>query len=122
VRARRGWIAAVLLIALAFIGGPDALDTAPPPSQATIAAGEVAEKRDRQAPDDVDVQHQVADLGTPGHLRLSALPPSPHTAAPVPVRGATQVVPQVQSATVADVGRRPPLGASSPETLQIFRC
>jgi hypothetical protein len=113
----------VLLIALAFVGGPDALDTTPPTSQTKIAAGEIAEKRDPQVrDDDVDAQHQIADLGVPGHLRLSALPPSSQIAAPVPVRGATQAVPQVRSATLVEVGRRPHLGACSPEALQIFRC
>jgi hypothetical protein len=114
----------MLLIALAFVGGPDALDTTPPTSQTKVAAGEIAEKRDPQVrDDDADVQHQIAaDLGVPGHLRLSALPPSSQTAAPVPVRGATQAVPQAQSAAVIDVGRRPHLGACSPEALQIFRC
>ena len=123
MRARRGWIAAVLLIALAFVGGPDALDTTPPAAQATIAAGEIADKRDPQIRDDgVGVQHQIADLGTPGHLRLSALPPSSQTAAPAPVRGTTQAVPQATSATIVEVRARPYLGACSPEALQIFRC
>ena len=113
----------MLLIALAFIGGPDALDTTPPTAPTKIGAGEVAEKRDPQVrEDDVDLQHQIADLGVPGHLRLTALPPSPQTAAPVPVRGATQAVPQARSATLVEVGRRPHLGACSPEALQIFRC
>jgi hypothetical protein len=123
VRARRGWIAALLLFALAVIGGPDALDTTPSAAQSKIAAGEIAEKRDRQVrDDDVDVKHQIADLGVPGHLRLTALPPSSQTAAPVPVRGTTEAVPDAAPATVTEVGRRPHLGACSPEALQIFRC
>jgi hypothetical protein len=123
VRARRGWIAAVLLIALAFVGGPDALDATSSASHTAITAGEIADKRDPQVRDDgIDVQHQIADLGVPGHLRLSALPPSSQTAAPVPVRGTTQAVPHARSVTVVEVGGRPHLGACSPETLQIFRC
>lgn len=123
MRARRGWIAALLLIALAFIGGPDALDTTPPAAQSKVAAGEIAEKRDPQPrDDDVDVKHQIADLGVPGHLRLTALPPTSQTAAPVPVRGTTQAAPEVAPTTVGEVDRRPHLGACSPEALQIFRC
>ncbi|MDN3355947.1 hypothetical protein [Actinomadura sp. DC4] len=123
MRARRGWIAALLLVALAFIGGPDALDTTPPPTHTAAAAGEIAEKRDPQVrDDDTDVQHQIAELGVPGHLRLSALPPSSQTVAPAPVRGMEHAVPQAASVAVADVGRRPHPGACSPEALQIFRC
>jgi hypothetical protein len=38
VRAYRGWVAAVVLTALAFIGAPDALDTTPATAQTRISA------------------------------------------------------------------------------------
>jgi hypothetical protein len=123
VRARGGWIAALLLIALAFVGGPDALDTAPPASHITVTAEQSAEERGAQVRDDgIDIEHQIADLGVPGHPRLSALPPSAQTAAPVPVRGTAQAAPKVPAATPVEVGGRPRDGACSPEALQIFRC
>jgi hypothetical protein len=118
-----GWVAAALLIALAFTGGPDALDTSPPPSQTQVASGEIAEKRDPQVRDDgLDSGHQLVDPATPSHLRLPALPPSPQTAAPVPAKGLTQAAPEAAPATITDAGARPHLGACSPEALQIFRC
>ena len=118
-----GWVAVVLLIALAFTGGPDALDTSPPASQTQVASAEIAEKRDPQIrDDDLDIRHQLADRGAPGHLRLAALPPSPQTAAPIPVRGSIQAAPQAASAAGTDTSSRPHLGACSPEALQIFRC
>jgi hypothetical protein len=123
VRAWLGWIAAVLLIALAFTGGPDAIDTTPPAAQTKIAAGEITEKRDPQVrDDDADVDHQIADIGTPGHPRLLALPPSPQTVAPVPVKGASLAVPRVAPPTIMEGGPRPHLGSCTPEALQIFRC
>jgi hypothetical protein len=123
VGAWRGWIAAVLLIALAFTCGPDALDTSPPAAQATIVAGEFAEKRGPHVrDDDVDIRHQIADRGAPAHLRLPALPPSSQTAAPVPVKGLAQAAPVAVMAAITDARRRPHLGACSPEALQIFRC
>jgi hypothetical protein len=123
VRAWLGWIAAVLLIALAFTGGPDAIDTSPPAAQTTIASGELAEKREAQVrDDDADVVHQITDSVAPRRLRMLALPPSSQTAAPIPVRGATLAVPSAAPPTIAEGGRRPHLGACTPETLQIFRC
>jgi hypothetical protein len=113
----------VLLTALAFTCGPDVLDTSPPSAQATVVAGEFAEKRGPHVRDDaIDIRHQIADRGAPAHLRLPALPPSSQTAAPVPAKGLTQAVPMAMTAATADVGRRPDLGACSPEALQIFRC
>jgi hypothetical protein len=123
VRAWPGWVAAALLIALAFACGPDALDTSPPASQAHATSAEIAEKRDPQVRDDgLEIRHQFVDHGAPRHLRLPALPPSPQTAAPVPARGVTQAAPEAAPATVDDAGHRPHLGACSPEALQIFRC
>ena len=121
--AWRGWIAAVLLTALAFTCGPDALDAAAPAVQTTVVAGEFAEKPGSHVRDDaIDIQHQIADRGSPAHLRLPALPPPPQTAAPVPVKGPPQAAPVAVTAAIADAGRRPRLGACSPEALQIFRC
>lgn len=123
MRAWLGWVAAALLIALAFTGGPDALDTSPPASHAKTASAEISEKRDPQVRDDgLQIRHQLVDRGAPGHLRLPALPPSPQTAAPIPVRGVTQAASEAAPATVGYAGRRPHLGACSPEALQIFRC
>lgn len=129
MRAWLGWVAAALLIALACTGGPDALDTSPPPASAApaapaqVAAGEIAGERDSQVRDDgLEIRHQIADRAALGHLRMAALPPSSQTAAPAPVRGALQTAPDSAPATVVDDGGRPHLGACSPETLQIFRC
>jgi hypothetical protein len=123
VRAWLGWVAALLLIAVAFTGGPDALDATPRAPQATAVAFEIAEKRDSQVRDDAtDVRHQIFDRGAPAHLRLPALPPMPQIAAPVPARGATLAVPGAVPPAVAEGGPRPHLGACTPESLQIFRC
>jgi hypothetical protein len=123
VRAWLGWVAALLLIALAFTGGPDALDTTPRAAPATAVAAEITEKRETQMRDDAaDVPHQIFDQGTPAHLRLPALPPAPQTAAPVPLRGATLAAPGAAPPAVARNGPRPHLGACTPEALQIFRC
>lgn len=119
----RGWIAAVLLTALAFTCGPDALDASAPAARTTVVAGEFAEKLGSHVRDDaIDIQHQIADHGTPAHLRLPALLPSSQTAAPVPVKGPAEAVPLAIAAAITDAGRRPHLGACSPEALQIFRC
>ena len=121
--AWRGLVAALLLTVLAFTSGPDALDVAVPPVQTTAVAGEFAEKLGSHIRDDaIDIQHQIADRGSPVHLRLPALPPSPQTAAPVPVKGLAQAAPVAVPAAIGDAGRRPHLGACSPEALQIFRC
>jgi hypothetical protein len=121
MRACARWVAAALLVALAFTGGPDALDTGPPASHAQVATGE-AEKRDPQVRDDALASaHQVIGLGAPRHLRPAALPPSPHTAVPAPVRGALQAAPE--GAPCAATGASDPhLDARTPEALQIFRC
>jgi hypothetical protein len=122
MRAWARWVAAALLVALAFAGGPDALDTGSPAAHAQVATSE-GEKRDLQVRDDALASpHQIVDRGTPGHLRLVALPPSPQTAIPVPVRGALQAEPPVAPAAVTDVSGPPRLGACTPEALQIFRC
>ena len=123
MRAWLGWVAAALLIALACAGGPEVLDTSPPPAQTQVSSTEIAEKRDPQVRDDgLEIRHQIADLGAPGHPRLVALPASPQTAAPAPAKGTVQTAPKppptVHTATVD----RPRLDACSPEALQTFRC
>src|SRR3954462_13946155 len=121
MRAWARWVAAALLVALAFTGGPDALDAAPPASHVKVAAGE-AEKRDPQVRDDALVSpHQVIDRGVPRHLRLAALPPAPHTAARVPVRGAAQATPPVAPRAATNASDPPHLDVRPPEALQIFR-
>lgn len=123
MKAWSGWAAAVLLIALAFTGGPDALETSPSSSHTKVATRELGEKRDPQVRDDaLESPHRLADRGTPGHLRLVALPPSPQTITPVPVRGAAQAAPQAAPAAVIHGGARPHLGTCTPEALQILRC
>jgi hypothetical protein len=122
VRARLGWVAAILLVALAFTGGPEAIDATPTAASGKISAAELAEKRGSQVRDDLDLGHQVADHGTPGRPRLLALPPSAQTAAPVPVRAATLVMPDAVPSAVMEGGPPPRLSARTPEALQIFRC
>jgi hypothetical protein len=123
VGEHRGWIAAVLLITLAFIGGPDVLDTTPPPAQSKIASAESTETRDQRVRDDADPQHRVADPGTPGRRWLPALPPSSsqtHVSASARVTMAPADRESPAAATGAPRGRH--LNACSPATLQIFRC
>jgi hypothetical protein len=122
VRAWVTWVAAVLLLALALTGGPDALDTNPSPAHAQVAAVEIGDDRGPGLGDDpIEPQHRLADRETPGH-RLAALPPAAQTNAPVPVRGVSQAVPPAVQAAAAGRGARPRLGACTPEALQIFRC
>jgi hypothetical protein len=122
VRARLGWIAAILLVAFAFTGGPEAIDTTPIAAQSKISAGELAEKRGTQVRDDVDLDHQFVDRSAPGRPRLLALPPSAQIAAPAPVRSATLVLPDAAPRAIVEDGSQPRLGACTPEALQIFRC
>lgn len=122
MRARLSWVAAILLVALAFTGGPEVIETGPAAAQSKISAGDLAEKRDPQVRDDVDLGHQIVDRGTPGRPRLLALPPSAQIAAPVPMRAATLALPDAAPPTVMEGGPPPHLGARTPEALQIFRC
>lgn len=129
MRAWARWVAAALLIALALTGGPDALDISPPVSHAQAAGGDPSEpgepgdKRDPQVRDDaLESPHHIVDRGTHGHLRPAALPPSPQTAAPVPVRGASQATPPGLPSAVTGVSDPSRPGACAPEALQIFRC
>jgi hypothetical protein len=112
LRGHRGWVAALLLVALVFVGGPDLIDMQPAAAQATVSV----------LPKQADVPGGVADRAAPAHRLLAALPPSPHTHAPVPEKGVlTRVLPPA-AAAVLDSGTTHGLAASSPETLQIFLC
>lgn len=123
MRAWARWVAAALLVAFAFTGGPDALDVRPAASHAQAAAGERGDKRAPQVRDaTLESPHRVVDRGTPGHLRPAALPPSSQTVAPVPVRGASQAALPGPPSAVTGVSDPPRPGACTPEALQIFRC
>jgi hypothetical protein len=122
VKVWLGWVAAVLLIALAFTGGPEAIDTAPSAAQTKVSVGEIVEKRDPQVRDDGDVGPRLADHGTPARPRLLALPPSAQTSAPIAVKAAAIPVPGAVRGPIAARGARPHLDARTPEALQIFRC
>lgn len=125
MRAWRGWIAVALLTALAFVGGPDAIDLTSPTAQGKVAAAETHDARAQDAQTQgtqvQDTQVQVAERRPHSHLRLSALLPAPQTAAPVPARGLIAEVPPVDTG-VPDRAGHPHLGACTPEALQIFRC
>jgi hypothetical protein len=112
LRGHRGWVAALLLIALAFVGGPDVIDTQPPATPASAAAVQ------KQA----DVPGGVADRAAPAHRLLATLPPSPQTHAPGPEKGDSVRVLAPARAMVLEPGSVRRLDASSPETLQIFLC
>ncbi|MFB9835564.1 hypothetical protein [Actinoallomurus acaciae] len=122
MRARLGWVAAILLVALAFTGGLESIDTAPTTAPSKISAGDLAEKRDAQVRDDIDLGHRIVDRDTPGRPRLLALPPSAQIAAPVPMRAAPLVLPDAAPPTIVEGGPPLHLGARTPEALQIFRC
>ena len=122
--AHRGWIAAVLLIALAFIGGPDMIDTTPPMAQVKITSAEIADERDPRVHDDADAQHWAAHRAARHRRWLPALrPSSSQSHAPAMVRVATMpAAPKPRPATGAGDRRWRHFGACSPESLQIFRC
>jgi hypothetical protein len=122
VRTWVGWVAAVVLVALAFTGGPDALELTVPGMPGAAATAELTEQRGVQVRDDgIDLRHRSADQRAPSHVRLPALPPAPQTAAPAPVRSAVPVA--HAAAPPGDrARRRPGVGACTPEALQIFRC
>jgi hypothetical protein len=118
-----GWVAAVLLVALAFTGGPDALEPAAPGAAGTVATAELTEQRGAHVRDDgIDSRHRGADQRAPSHVRLPALPPAPQTVVPAPVRSAVVAAYAAAPPTVVERGRRPGAGACTPEALQIFRC
>ncbi|MCW2945085.1 MAG: hypothetical protein JWR24_1802 [Actinoallomurus sp.] len=118
----RGWIAAVLLITLVFIGGPDVLDTTPPLAQSKITSAESTETRDQRVRDDAHPQHGIADPGTPGRRWLPALPPSSQTHVSAWARVTVVPADRESPAAATDAPRGRHLNACSPATLQIFRC
>jgi hypothetical protein len=122
VRAYRGLVAAVLLAALAFIGGLDVLDTAP--VQAATVAVEYGEKRDYDKRDFSHPHHTVVDRGAPDRRWIPALPPSPsHSHVPGSLRFAARAtLPETSSMPVVSDQRARHVGPCSPETLQTFRC
>jgi hypothetical protein len=121
VRARLGWVAALLLIALAFTGGPDALDRGAPGSSEPAAAAGLGDDRTPQPRED-DAGYRLSERGAHPRVRLPALPPSSQTVAPVPVRGTTHTLPVAEAAAPPPAGPRPHRAACTPESLQIFRC
>lgn len=124
MRAAARWVATALLITLALTGGPDVLDAGPPASHARAAAsGGLGGARDAQVRDDaLESPHRIVDREGPGHVRPAALPPSPQTAAPVPVRRTSQASPADLPSAVTGMSDPPRSGACAPEALQIFRC
>jgi hypothetical protein len=117
-------MAAVLLIALAFIGGPDMLNTTPPTAQVKITSAETAGERDPRVRDDADAQRWAAHRAAPHRHWLPALLPlSSQSHVPAMVRvAAMPAVPKPTPATGAGDRRWRHFGACSPESLQIFRC
>ncbi len=116
------------------IGGIAAYETAGTPRIIGVTADRTAgdnalsAPRAGSAPGETGVQarddapQRVGDGHVYRHLRLAALPPSPQTAAPAPVKGLARSTPVAASTTVTDAGGPPRLGACSPEALQTFRC
>jgi hypothetical protein len=122
VRAYRGLIAAVLLAALAFLGGLDVLDT--PPAQAATVAAEYGEGRDHDRRDFSQPQHAVVDHGAPDRRWVPALPPSPsHSHVPGSLRFAARAtLPEAPSMRAMSDQRARHVAPCSPESLQTFRC
>jgi hypothetical protein len=110
----------VLLITLAFLGGPDILHDKP---HAKIAAAKSAAERQSPTGDDAGSQHSTAEHTKLIISRVSALPrPQQSHAVPAqPVGVATLLVP-TSSGAVADGHPWRHLTICSPETLQVFRC
>jgi hypothetical protein len=120
LRPRAGWIAAVLLIALVFLGGPDILHDKP---HAKIAAAKSAAERQHRAGDDVESQHSTPEHTKLIRSRISALPPSRQShAMPAQSAGAGALLTPRPSGSVADGHPWRHLTICSPETLQVFRC
>lgn len=121
MRPCAGWVAAALLVALAFAGGLDVLAAGPPLSHTQVS--DTGGTRGPQVRDGALASpRQIVGQKMPRHLRLAALPPSSQTAAPVPVRGASPHAPHAAQVAVTAVSGRSRPGACTPEALQIFRC
>jgi hypothetical protein len=101
----------MLLVALAFVGGPDALDIAPPAPKTAVSA----EKGE-------DVPDRVVEVAALVHRPLAALLPSSQNHAPSPAKGTpVRVLPPMPASEGLPSGRHL-VDPCSPETLQIFRC
>jgi hypothetical protein len=145
MRAYRGWIAAVLLTALAFIGGPDLLDSTPATTGQSESIAQRAPRlvgdthsRDRVAAVPAGYRigrslvsyqagrggYRVSDAGSPGRRWMPALPPpSSQGHAPGTVRlSAGPDDPQPRPVDALRAGPMWHVGTCSQESLQVFRC
>lgn len=121
MKTRAGWIAAVLLIAVAFLSGPDLLNDRP---TATTAAAASAADRDQRTGDELDPPSWSSDRLLLSRRRLPGLPPSPQSHDAM-----TRHAPATSGAGTAARSRAVAAGriphhrdTRSPETLQVFRC
>jgi hypothetical protein len=121
LRARGGWIAAALLIALAFLGGPDLLtDHSPTPAAAAASAAE----RDHRVGEELDSPGSVTEHLTLGRRRVPSLPPSQDTRLATAIGSAGTVTGPAPGSTgsIIDLRLAGHLRECRPETLQVFRC
>jgi hypothetical protein len=121
LRARAGWIAAVLLIAMAFLGGPDPLTGHSRPAQAAATS---AVERDNRVGDDLDPPGSVTEHLVLGRRRVPGLPPSQQTDT-VPAAGQTGAGPAPVTAAAGSItgrDRARRLPDRTPASLQVFRC
>lgn len=122
LRARGGWIAAaLLLVALAFLGGPDLLtDHSPGPAAAATSAAE----RDHRAGEELDSPDSVAEHLALNRRRVPGLPPSQDTR-PATAIGSAGIVTDPApgpAGSITDRRLARHLHGCRPETLQVFRC
>ncbi|MCO6009075.1 hypothetical protein NE236_29285 [Actinoallomurus purpureus] len=121
LRVRAGWVAAVLLIALAFLGGPDLLTGH---SHTPAAAATSAAERDHRAGDELDSPDSVTEHLTLGRRRVPGLPPSQNTRAAA-ATGHNGVATDLARGSAGSITDRHPVRhrtGCSPESLQVFRC
>ncbi|GAA4630679.1 hypothetical protein GCM10023196_056970 [Actinoallomurus vinaceus] len=121
LRVRGGWIAALLLIALAFLGGPDLLHEHPPSAKATATS---AVERDNRAGEDLDSPVSVSEHLALGRRRMPGLPPSQDNTRPAAVTGhaGADRLGAGPSGSIADGHLTHGSSGCSPESLQVFRC
>ncbi|MEV5707358.1 hypothetical protein [Actinoallomurus sp. NPDC052274] len=119
LRARAGWIAAVLLIALAFLGGPDLL-TEHSPARAVAAS---AAERDNRVGEESGSPASVIEHLTLGRRRMPGLPPDQGTR-PAAAIGHTGGLTDRALGSAGAAGRRLARRDTrcSPASLQVFRC
>ncbi|GAA0359676.1 hypothetical protein GCM10010151_56810 [Actinoallomurus spadix] len=112
----------MLLIALAFLGGPDLLTSGHSPVPASAASS--ATERDNRAGEEPVGSASVTAHLMPGRRRIPGLPPD-HESRSVLTTGQTGVTaappPGPAGALLDRDLTRHPLG-STPESLQVFRC